>query len=99
MDMKTKNSKNVKLDTNVKHGYVKDGLIVYKCFSCSRIYSTKFDKDLNKRTACTYKFSNHEINEFILLLRKGVDPNKDMYAIGNKLMNRHYLKSKLFIAD
>ena len=31
-----------------------------------------FDKNLKKRFSNTYKFSNHHINQFILLLEKGV---------------------------
>ena len=35
-----------------------------------------FDKNLKKRLFNTYKFSNHDINKFILLLRKGVHPDE-----------------------
>ena len=31
-----------------------------------------FDENLKKRLANTQKFSNHDINKFILLLQKGV---------------------------
>ena len=35
-----------------------------------------FDKNLKKRLFNTYKFSNHDVNKFILLLRKGVHPDE-----------------------
>ena len=35
-------------------------------------YPNKFDEKLNEQFFITYKFSNHENNEFILLLQKGV---------------------------
>ena len=34
----------------------------------------KFDENLKKKFTNTYKFSNHSINKFILLMRKGVSP-------------------------
>ena len=37
-----------------------------------KIIKKKFDENLKKRFANTYKFSNHDIYRFILLLRKCV---------------------------
>ena len=37
-------------------------------------YSRKIDEELKKRFKNTFKFSNNDVNEFILLLRKGVYP-------------------------
>ena len=37
-----------------------------------RITNKNFDQDLKKRFAYTYKFSNHDINKFILLLQKSI---------------------------
>ena len=51
---------------------VKDDLIKYKCLSCNKHYSNKFDEELKKKFKNTFKFSNNEINQFILLLRKSV---------------------------
>ena len=34
----------------------------------------RHDGNLKKQFAITYKFSNHDVNKFILLLRKGVHP-------------------------
>ena len=57
---------------------VKDGLIEYKCLCCNKNYQKRFYKILKKRFANTYKFSNDDINKFILLLRKGVYPYEYM---------------------
>ena len=50
----------------------KDDLIEYKCLCCDKNYQHKFDEKL--RYLNTYKFSNHNNNRFILLLRKRVYP-------------------------
>ena len=39
---------------------------------CNKNYERKFDGKLKKRFFNTYKFSNHDNNNFILLLRRGV---------------------------
>ena len=41
-------------------------------------YKKRFDEKLKKRFVNTYKFSNHDINKFILLLRKGIYPYEYM---------------------
>ena len=51
---------------------VKGNLIIYKCLSCNKCYSKKLNDELKKKFKNTIKFSNNDINEFILLLRKGV---------------------------
>ena len=53
---------------------VKDNLTKYKCLSCNKDYSNKLDGKLKKRFKNTFKFSDNDINKFILLLRKGVYP-------------------------
>ena len=57
---------------------VKHNLIKYKCLSCNKDYSNKLDGKLKKRFKNTFKFSNNDINEFILMLRKGVYPYEYM---------------------
>ena len=57
---------------------VKDNLIKYKCFSCNKDYSNKLDEKLKKKFNNAFKFSNNYINEFILLLRKGIYPYEYM---------------------
>ena len=51
---------------------VKDGLIKYKRLCCKKSYQRKFDKTLKEQFFNSYKFSNHDNNKSILLLRKGV---------------------------
>ena len=55
-----------------------DDLIEYKCLSCNKIYQRKFNEKLKERFFNTYKFSNHDNNKFVLLLRKGVYPYEYM---------------------
>ena len=47
-------------------------MIEYKCLSCNKDYSNKIDEELKKGYKKTFKFSDNDINKFILLLRKGV---------------------------
>ena len=61
-------------DCFLEHESVKGNLIKYKCFSCNKDYSNKLDEKLKKKFKNTFKFSNNDINEFILLLRKSVYP-------------------------
>ena len=56
----------------------KDDLIEYKCLCCNKNYQHKFNEKLMERFINTYKYSKHDSNQVILLLRKGVDPYKDM---------------------
>ena len=53
-------------------------MIEYKCLSCNENYSNKIDEELKKQFKNTFKFSNNDINKFILLLRKGVYPYEYM---------------------
>ena len=59
-------------DCFLEYESVKDNLIKYKCLTCNKNYSNKIDEELKKRFKNTIKFSNDNINKFILLLRKGV---------------------------
>ena len=65
-------------DCFLEYESVKDNFIKYKCLSCNRNYSNKIDKELKKRFKNTFKFSDNNINKFILLLRKGVYPDEYM---------------------
>ena len=49
-----------------------DDLIEYKCLSWSKIYQQRLNEKLKEIFFNTYKFSNHDNNKFILLLKKGV---------------------------
>ena len=46
----------------------------YKCLSSNKSYSNKIDEESKKRFKNTFKFTNNDINKFILLLRKEVYP-------------------------
>ena len=46
--------------------------------SCNERYSKKFNEGLKKKFKNTFKFSNNDINKFILLLRKGFHPYQYM---------------------
>ena len=59
-------------DYFLKYTNFKDDSIEYKC--CNKSYQRKFNEKLKERFFNTYKFSNHDNNKFILLLRKGVYP-------------------------
>ena len=51
---------------------IKDDLKEYKCLYCNKNDQHKFNEKLKERFFNTYKFSNHDNNKFILLLRKAV---------------------------
>ena len=65
-------------DCFLEYERVKENLIKYKCLSCNKDYSNKLDEKLKKRFKNTFKFSDNDINKFILLLRKGVHPDEYM---------------------
>ena len=46
--------------------------------SCNKYYSNKIDEELKKKSKNTFKFSNNDINKFILLLRKDFYPYEYM---------------------
>ena len=51
-------------------------MIIYKSLSCNECYSKKLNEKFKKEFKNIFKFSNNDINKFILLLRKGVYPYK-----------------------
>ena len=57
---------------------IKSNLINYKCLSWNKGYLHKINKEFKKEFMNPFKFSNNDINKFILLLRKGVYPYKYM---------------------
>ena len=54
----------------------------------------KVGKNLRKQFANTYKFYNHDVNKFTLLLRKSDYPY-DFIDDWEKLMKDHYLKKNI----
>ena len=65
-------------DCFLEYTNFKDDLIEYKCLCSNKSYQRKFDKKLKERFFNTNKFSNHDNNKFILLLRKGSYPYEYM---------------------
>ena len=61
-------------DCFLEYESMKDNLIKYKCLSCNKDYSDKLDEKIEIKFMNTFKFSNNDINKFILLLRKGIYP-------------------------
>ena len=53
---------------------VKDNLIRYKCLSWNKYYGKQAWWKIKKRFRSTFKFSNSDINKFILLLWKDAYP-------------------------
>ena len=48
---------------------------------CNKKYQEKFDENLKKQFSNTYIFSNHDINQYILLLQKGAYSHLNMEDI------------------
>ena len=46
-------------------------LIKFKCLCYNKNHPKRFDENSKKRVFNTYKFSSHDLSNFILLLRKG----------------------------
>ena len=57
---------------------IKDNKLICKCTDCNKNYKLHFVKDLINRFANTYEFCNGDINNFFLLLRKGIYPYEYM---------------------
>ena len=70
----------------------KNGELILKCFNSNIYYKKKFNKDLLKKFKNAYSFCNNDLNEFILLLRKGVYPYE--YMDSWKKFNETSLPSK-----
>ena len=62
-------------DCFLEYTNFKDDLIEHKCLCCDKNYQEKFDKKLKERFLNTWKFSNHDNSQFILLLQKGNGKN------------------------
>ena len=65
---------NTDLECWLEYKNAKDDLILYKCLGCSTNYKKKFNENLKKRFANTYRFSDHDTMKVILLLWKGAYP-------------------------
>ena len=70
-----KNVKRVELNTKIATAFWNThNLIEYRRLCCNKNSQKRFDGNLKKRFTYTYKFSNHDINKFVLWLWKGVFP-------------------------
>ena len=65
-------------DCFLEYANFKDDLVGYKCLCCNKNYQHKFDDKLKHRFFNTYKFSNHDNNNYIILLQKGLYPYEYM---------------------
>ena len=84
-------------DYFLEYESAKDNLVKYKCTPCNKDYSNKIDEELKKQFKNTFKFSNNDINKFIMLFRKDVYPYEYMDEWEN-LMRHYCLRKKNFIA-
>ena len=57
-------------DCFLEYESFKDNLIKYKCLSCNKNYSNKIDEELKKRFKNTFKFSDNDINKFIIVKKR-----------------------------
>ena len=55
-----------------------NGQLIFRCFRCKKNYKKDFNKELIQRFGNIYEYFNGDLNKFILLLRKGVDPYEYM---------------------
>ena len=81
----------------------KDDLIEHKYLCCNKNYPHKFDEKLKERFFNTYKYSNHNNNNFVLLLWKGAYTYEyiDYWEKFNEtsLLEKHDFYSHLNIED
>ena len=49
-------------------------MFVFECLDCNKNYKGKFEEDLTKRLGRIYRFYGDDINNFCLMLQKGVFP-------------------------
>ena len=68
------NDKCIKCKSNLCFVRAINEKLIFKCIDCEKEYEKEFNKELIERFANTYKFCNNDLDNFIMLLRKGVYP-------------------------
>ena len=84
-------------DCSLEYESVKKNSIKYKCLSCKKNHLNKIDVELKKRFKNTFKSSNNYINNFSLLLRKGVYRYEWKWMNWKSLTKHYFLEKKNFI--
>ena len=69
-----------------------DEILIFRCFNFKKNYKKEINKELIERFASTYKFTNNDLNKFVMLLRKGVYPYE--YMDGWDKFNETSISSK-----
>ena len=69
-----------------------DEILIFRCFNFKKNYKKEINKELIERFASTYKFTNNNLNKFVMLLRKGVYPYE--YMDGWDKFNETSISSK-----
>ena len=72
------NDKCIKCKSNLCYMKVMDEKLIFRCFNCNKNYKKEINKELVERFSNTYNFCNNDINNFVMLLRKGVYPYEYM---------------------
>ena len=57
-------------DYFLEYESAKNNLIKYKWTPCNKDYSNKIDEELKKQFKNTFKFSNNDINKFIVVKKR-----------------------------
>ena len=68
------NNKCADCKSNLDYIKTKNEKLILECYNCKQRCRKKFNKELIKRFANTCEFYNNDLNNFVLLLRKGVYP-------------------------
>ena len=56
----------------------KDDQLILRCYECKQNYKKEFNEEMIKGFGSICEFQDGDINQFILLLRKGIQPYEFM---------------------
>ena len=68
------NDKCIKCRSNLCFVRTINEKLIFKCIDCEKEYEKEFNKELIERFANTFKLCDNDLDQFIILLRKGVYP-------------------------